>query len=78
MKYGIYRLGFSPDNLDNCLTFWSPKFWGKFYWSLKCKFLGTRVVGKVNNLVRLNEVPLTPLLTLRFSHFKVQAGPLIQ
>lgn len=34
-------------------------------------------MGKVNNLVRLNEVPLTPLLTLRFSHFRAQAGPLM-
>lgn len=40
-------------SLGNSLTFWCPKFWGKFYLSLKCKFLGTRVVGKMNNLVRL-------------------------
>lgn len=56
MKYGIYRLQvFSLITLlGNSLTVWSPDFEGKFDWSLKCKFLGTRLVGKVNNLVRLN------------------------
>lgn len=56
MKCGIYRLQvFSLITLlGNSLTVWSPDFEGKFDWSLKCKFLGTRLVGKVNNLVRLN------------------------